>query len=188
MADNEQLINVPLWDRARWKGVAFRYDPSQIPFVALVFTDGDVGVQIVEAWRWILGEVDEHNILRLAFIEGDIPGEDAGYTVHIGMNPEGISKAATAAGKERPKSFLVASRIHRMPTPNSVHLAGFKHEFAKQRRYQLIAARLSPAGELLLAHNAFITKTDAVFKRVTDIGTNDIDKVIFVREAAGPQH
>jgi hypothetical protein len=185
---DQQLINIPLWDKARWKAVGFGYDPSRIPFVALVFTDGDAGIKIFNEWREVLGEVDDHDALRIAFIEGAIPGEEPGYTVHIGMNPEGMIQAAKTAGKDPTDPFLLVSRIHRMPTPDSAHLAGFKREFVRQGRYLLTAARLSSTGELLLARDANIAKTYAIFKQVADIGPHDVDSAIFAREASGPQH
>ena len=185
---NDQLINVPLWDQARWTGVGFAYDSVRIPFVALVFTDGAAGVQIFNAWRRTLGEVDEYDALRVAFIEGDIPGKAPGYTVYIGTNHEALVKVAAAAAHPPPSALFVVSRIHRMPMPNASHLAGFKREFARQRQYLLTAARLSASGELLLARDASIRKTDVVLKHVSDIGLDDVDRAIFVRDDTGPTH
>lgn len=143
---NKPVIDVPLWDEARWTGVGFGYHPKRIPFVALVFGNGDAGIRIFADWRQRFGEADEHNVLRVAFIDADIPGEDAGYTVHIGPNDQGL-----------------VSRVHRMTTAGVRQLAGFKREFARQTHYLLTAGGLSSSGGLEIARDAFIVKTDVIF-------------------------
>lgn len=180
----KQLIDIPLWDRARWKGVAFGYDPRKTPFMALLFTERDAALEIFKGLHAQLGNSDEQNLLRIAFIEGDIPGEDAGYTVHVGMNDETVLSTNPAS-----EMFLMVSRVHRMkPARDSPHLTGFKREFARQHRYLLASACLSPRGELLVAPEDVIQKQHVVFKHVTEIGPNDIDRAIFVREEDSPKH
>lgn len=59
------------------------FEPSRL---ILLFKNYGAGREILSQWVEMLGKYDELNELRISFIEGDIPGEDYGYTVHIGSN------------------------------------------------------------------------------------------------------
>lgn len=184
------LIDVELWNQARWKGVVFGGWPDKPPFMALAFVNGEAGQQIFRGLRDITGPIDTFELIRVAIIEGDIPGEDPGYTVHIGPNLDGIVAAAKAAGSEPPGGMMILTRIHRMnPTPGSPHLARFKGAFAQHQRYSLLGASISATGQnLTIDFEQPIGKTLVIFKHVSNIGKNDIDKAIFVREASQRPH
>lgn len=173
------VIDSKKWDKARWSAVAFMHDPTgeRIPMMGIVFTDLAVGRQIFQDWIRAFGSVDQHEELRVAIIEGDIPGHAPGYSVHIGSNPENTARRLRLAGHNVDAPLvLTVGRIHRMhPEPGSPHLPRFKQEFAKHCRYYLIpvSPKLEPIFDLCIG------KTEVHFRNVADLGPDDVDRVIF---------
>ncbi len=176
------FIDVPAWDAARWKGTGFMYKPdlSIPPQMALLYTDGEAGRRIFRAWRERIGARDEYEELRVSIIEGDIPGQDSGYSVHISANLENVLRRARAAGHElKPEMMFTLSRIHRMnPEPGSRHLAMFKKSFERHGVYELMPAGMGPGGSLVLTPELAITKRQVLFRRVAEIGPRDLDVVV----------
>jgi hypothetical protein len=87
-------MNLPMWDAARWCATAFVHDTfgERPPCLGIVFEDMEAGRRIFAEWRRLLGRVDKHEQLRIALVEGDIPGKPAGYTVHVSSDPEGEAR------------------------------------------------------------------------------------------------
>ena len=96
MIDNERLkhtdrrvlspIDVPLWDRAQWKGTAFVWSeiPDEPPMLAIGFEDGEAGQAIFRAWKDRWGSADMDNMIRVAIITGLSERNPAMYSVVIG--------------------------------------------------------------------------------------------------------
>lgn len=167
----QSFIDPVKWDQAQWVGAAFLHDQSGIypPYMGIVFQRVDVGKQIFAEWRNRLGKVDAKEKLRIAIIEGPIRGEGAGYSVHISSDPSAMEDS----GADR---MVVVSRVHRMtPQPGSPHLARFKKEFQKHRRYSLIPVSLN----LEPFFDDAIEKTKVTFRNAFDISKNDQDAVVF---------
>ncbi len=172
----QTLIDVDSWNAAGWLGTAFLHDESgrEMPRLGIVFTDIRAGNRIFSGWRERLGAVDEFEELRISIIEGDIVGEDPGYTIHISSNP--LNTARRLGSKVEAPKMIIVSRMHRMtPQPGSPHLGRFKKEFAKHKRYQVIpiSAEIQPNFALS------IEKTEVHFRQACDIGRTDLDAVIF---------
>lgn len=104
---------------------------------------------------------------------------------HFNFKPRGGQawRFSLDAGEDAATMAWAFTRAHRMPAPNSPHLAGFKHEYAKQGRYALRAGHLSPQGELQLAADLTIEKSDLVFRQAKDVGRRDIDRMVFGPES-----
>ena len=171
------LIDIALWDRAQWKGVLFVTMPDAPPVLALVFTNQEAGESIFRSWHELLGDEDRDEAIRVSIIDGDIPGKGPGYTVHIGP-------AATRVIAENPfeQVVLYPTRLQRMQTPDSPHLARFKKAFAREGRYWLSAAILEPSGQPLLLQQFRILKTHVIFRTPDEIGRdNDSDQVVLGR-------
>jgi len=97
---SNDLIDVPLWDAAKWQGIVFSYAEEQVPFVALIFLNGDAALRIFADWIRKLGKEDVDDVLRLAFIEGNIPGREPGYSVTIGPHNKNVIATAKGRGEE----------------------------------------------------------------------------------------
>ena len=54
------VVDIHLWDRARWRGAAyFDYGPQVPPVLALMFEDRDAAQKIFVRWRERFGTVDK---------------------------------------------------------------------------------------------------------------------------------
>jgi hypothetical protein len=175
------LINVELWDRARWRGVVFgRGGPHERLYVALVYQDRDAAAEIFRDWHEHIGPVDINELIRLAVVEGDIPGKSPGYTVHISPNVERLLATRDPATKA-PVEFF--TRLQRMPNPTSPHLARFKQDVAEEPRYLLMAAALTGPESFALNPIHAIEKTRIVFRQARDIqAQHDVDSIVLARE------
>ena len=81
-------INLPLWDKAGWKGAGFFVypDPGVAPILALVFKDKEAGASIFVEWRQDFGPRDESGSLRITIITGIDRRNPAHYRMIIGSN------------------------------------------------------------------------------------------------------
>jgi hypothetical protein len=174
----QNFIDPEQWDAARWLGTAFLHDSEgeQAPFMGIVFENIDAGRKLFEHWIERLGARDRYEELRIAIIEGDILGDDAGYSVHISSNPLHTERRLRADGAdfERDQAILV-SRCKRMtPAPDSTHLSQFKADVNKHKRYSLIpvSASVEPV------FDCAIEKNEIHFKQVSEITESDVDAVV----------
>jgi len=185
----QSFIDPPTWDAAGWYGTGFLTAPdhSVPPAVVLMFGDGNAARRIFEDLRKRVGAEDEYEELRIAIVEGDIPGEEPGYSVHIGSHIEHILRRAKAEGHEiEPEYIYTFSRINRMnPEEDSPHLGNFKKSYSRHGFYGLMPGvgegPAFPDKPPRLVPDLAITKKEVVFRRVQDIGPNDFDVVVLKR-------
>jgi hypothetical protein len=173
------------WDKAGWCGVAYLHDPSGVdpPAVGLIFKNRTAGRKIFKGWLQLLGPRDMREELRLAIIEGDVPGEEPGYSVHIGWDPDRIAeREREQGGADDPAWRLTAvcGRVHRMKAPpGSPNLTNFKAEYAKYGRYQLLPVYLA-VGRPQPDPGLMIEKRLVHFRTVEELGPDDIDRLALV--------
>src|SRR5262249_45608540 len=182
-----QVIDGRLWDRARWHGVGYGIGgPEHLPFLALVFTDPFAAEDIFRGWRDLIGgDTDEHELIGIAIIEGEVPNQEPGYSVHIGGNPKPAFNAAARVSTEPTRLPEFARQVHRMPAPHSPRLAGFKEAYARAGRFQLMPAYVAPATRPLISPDLLINKTKIIFRSTSHIPQNDIDSVVFLEPDSG---
>lgn len=179
----QSFIDPPTWDAAGWYGVGFLTPKSDLPAMILMFGDGNAARRIFEGWRKRLGERDVYEELRVAVIEGDIPGLVPGYSVHITTNFEGVERRAKAEGQEiTADEFFTFSKVRRMVSPQpSPLLAKFKASYAGFKSYRLMGAiGGGPADNgvpTFLRDDLTIIKQWVAFRRAEDIGPTDLDVV-----------
>jgi hypothetical protein len=137
------LFDAEAWDKAVWCGVAYLHDPSGVdaPAVGFIFKRQTFGRKIFKGWQQLFGPRDLREELRLTIIEGEVPGEEPGYSVHIGWDPERLAEREMAEGGLG--DAAAREQVHRMQAPpGSPNLANFKAEYAKYGRYQLLPVYL----------------------------------------------
>ena len=167
------------WDAAKWMATAFFCDPTgtEAPLLGIVFENIEVGKQIFADWRERFGEVDEYDELRISIVEGEILGEDPGYTMHISSNPGHTEERMRAQGEKLEiDTAIIISRMYRMtPQPGSPYLSRFKQEFAKHRRYFLmpVSSDVKPEWDLALG------KSEIHFRQASEITREDLDAAVF---------
>ena len=82
----QSVINVHLWDRAKWSGAGFfeiEIEGRKAPVFSLIFRDRDAATRIFEHWRLRFGREDLNNDLYLAIIRGVSPDDPAHYKVLV---------------------------------------------------------------------------------------------------------
>jgi len=178
------LIDDDEWNAAGWNGITYLHDPKgvNLPCFGLVFEKNiEAGKQIFSGWIARLGRIDRYDELRIAIIEGEIPGLKKGYSVHISSDPENIGKRAKAEGIDIKSDYMVsASRVHRMtPEPGSPHLPRFKQEYAKHGRYYLIPVSRSASGQPTPLLEYAIGKAKIYFRDALEISQRDMDSIVF---------
>jgi hypothetical protein len=140
-------INVDLWNEARWRGTIFLFFENAPPALGLAFRNEKAARQIFEDWHKRYGQGDKFEELRISIIEGEITGEQPGYTVHVSVDFENTVRRYRASGLTidvENSMFAMISRINRMnPAPGSKNLGYFKDAYRHYKTYTLIPAILS---------------------------------------------
>ncbi len=152
-----ELFEPTLWRRAELMAVAFATPEGAPPTLGLVFRDADVAGAIFLGWRHALGEVDEHDLIRVAIIEGELRGRAPGYAVHLSIDPG-----------DAPPPPRGGDVWRRMPQAGSPHLRRFQVAYGQHRRYHLAPATLG-GGVAFMTHLA-IGKRRLAMRRISDVG------------------
>jgi len=173
-------INIDLWDKAKWRAVFYAFPPDLPPALGLVFDDRNAAIRIFEEWNKRYGENDIYEELRISIIEGDIPGEDEGYSVHIGSDPDAILSKFSDLDFNYDEDLVVfIGRVHRMnPPADSKNLDLFKRAYRKHKAFLLIPCiTTSDETRIELLFNLGIRKERIIFRNVSEVGPNDIDYI-----------
>ena len=175
----QSLIDIDKWNEARWTATAFLHDPdgAKPPYLGLVFENIDAGRAIFRDLLRRVGVVDTFEELYISIIEGEILGEEPGYSVHISSDPRNTQARLRLRGQELTLDrAIVVSRFHRMtPAPDSPHLKKFKAEIQTHGRYALIP--VSP--QVQPEFDCAIEKKEIHFRQASDITRSDRDSVVF---------
>jgi hypothetical protein len=168
------LINLPLWDKAKWDAIAYVVFPDVDwpPYFALGFKNPEAGKSIFKGWLEKLGRVDRDEALKVTIISGIDKDYPASYRVVIGTNPQ------VAHDDPSSSHFVVVSRIHRMDPPDSRNLDNFRRRLEQFGRYMLIPAHyVNPVTEPNPFFELGVLKSDVRFRSAWEIGENDTDVV-----------
>ena len=127
------IIDLDLWNKGGWKGMAFMSDPGlkMPPLACFVFENEEVGNEIFSNLKKEFGKEDSEEEIRLCFIEKVSSQNPLDYKVHFGSYPEAIFKKFEKYGIE-PESTLLTllSRVHEMNPPKKPSsLEVFKHAY-----------------------------------------------------------
>lgn len=165
------LINMPLWDKSGWFGIAYAHGQnlSEPPVLALAFSKADTAREIFAGWRSRLGEVDKNEELHISLVTGIDSKHPSSYAVVVGSNP--------ALGIESRQTYVVTLfRIHRMDPPDSRNLDTFLRRFETTGRYFLMPAYAATAEvPPKLLTDLWIGKQDLRVIPAWKIGKNDPD-------------
>lgn len=176
-------INVPLWDEAKWVATAFLWAPGKIPIMALSYLNKEPSEKIFEEWRERYGKQDMYEELRVAIVEGELPGKASGYSVHIGVEWDNLIERYKRAGftPTDDDHYISVSRVHRMnPDAGSINLPSFKTAYQEFGGYLLAPAVCNRDGsDIKVNFDLMIAKRELVLRNSSDIGPNDPDFPVF---------
>lgn len=178
------VINLDLWNDAKWKATIVASDGVHMPILGLAFENGNAGKKIFEEWIKRLGHRDAFDEIRVSIIEGDIPGKESGYTVHINTNTDNaIKRLETNNVKVEDTFIMTVGRYQRMnPKLDSKNLLIFKQEYLKHKKYKLIPAYIDKNYQIVPYFDLSIEKQEIIFKDTKDIDENDLDYVVFGKD------
>jgi hypothetical protein len=132
------LIDMPLWDKAKWKGVLYIW-PAEMdfePWMALGFEDGAAAKAIFQGWRARFGGIDKDERIRISILTGVDRSNPNHYTVVVGSN------LLESERGPRVTHFVSVSRIHRMEPSTSRNLTTFVNRFERIGTYRLMPAQI----------------------------------------------
>ena len=173
------LINVDLWNEAKWRGVGFSGAPNEPPAVCLAFENEAAGRRVFDdLLRKIGGPRDPSGMLRVAIVEGPVPGEGDGYTVHIGPDRETamarVMQSQQFEQATEPVLVPFISRLNRMPA--SFRLEAFKREAAGHSVWCICPTGLTTQPDF--ARRIYVKNVH--FRRVEDITSPDDPDAVVV--------
>lgn len=181
------IIDIDLWNKAKWRGMAFVSDPSlkAAPIAGFLFENDKAGEEIFSSLRKQFGEIDHEDEIRLSFIGGISENNPLDYKVHIGSEWKVIVSKMESVGLSPHESlFMGITRIHEMnPPEGSKNLEVFKHAFNYFKKYYITNVKLID-GQLQPEFRNLIEKKNVHFRTKSDVikDPNDEDIIVFSPE------
>lgn len=180
------IIDVDLWNEAKWSGMAFVSDPSlgNPPIACFMFANEQAGEKIFSALKKNFGNTDTKEEIRLSFIEGFSTKAPRDYKVHFGSSREVLVDKLDKYGMEKDESLLVSiTRIHEMNPPNNPSsLTVFKHSYSHFKMF-FITNAVTKNGQLQPSLPNLIQKNKVFFRTKNEVikDKNDEDFVVFAK-------
>jgi hypothetical protein len=165
------LINIPLWDKAKWLGMGFVCIGNEAPILALGFANPNAANQIFAEWNDKFGDFDEENKLRISIIMGINRLQPYNYKVLISTNPKNEDF-------ENYKLIIQTSRCNEMFPKSPANLNNFLSEYKRAGKFVLVPSTMDaetnmpePIGKYALG------KDNLVIRQAWEIGPNDPDVI-----------
>lgn len=168
----QSIINLPLWDKAKWNSFAFiTNDPRKELWLVIFFTDKNAWRKIAEEIRKLIWENDINEIIRLSIIKWVDSENKYHYTVHICNNIE----------KEKIKWWLLinVSRYHTMTPSNDTNLRNIEWIYKILWNYTLYFGFMNiNTGENDIFLDLWIKKRKLNIKEAKNVWKNDLESIV----------
>jgi len=170
----KQFCNSPLWREALWAATTFRWHPTgeAPPVMGLLFADWRKGVNLFRTWTDEFGNADEHDDIRVAIIEGNIPGQAPGYAVRISP-----AQADWNPNRAEQPPLGQVQRMHPLSHMPEM-LMEFKREYLRHHEFLLAPVVQRDDNQLWFNANAGIIKRELVLRRASEIAEDEPDAII----------
>jgi hypothetical protein len=166
------VIDIALWNKARWRGVAFfDFGPGRPPAIGLMFDNGGAARAIFERWRGRFGQRDSNDSIFVGIVRGISKSNPTHYRVLI-------TSALPNSDEPEPDSrrlTTVASRIQTMEPETSENLERFLSAYRRTGAYWLAPVVLQPVGKPDLLADLAIFKRAVSIKAADEVGRHDIE-------------
>lgn len=175
------MIDIDAWDNAVWRGAGFVLGYMPYPIMLLIFVNEKFAIKIFKDWSSIVGKHDPDDKIRIALVEGDVPGEPTGYYVVVGNNIDQVIKFAERNGISVDE--LIIQRVSRIiranPKDNFQMFNGFKRAYKAAGEYMLVPAIVDErTGKVCPLFEYGIHKKKLVYRNIADITENDEDAIL----------
>jgi hypothetical protein len=151
------------------------------PIIGLVFGNWVKGVEIFRYWIDAVGNADENDDLRVAILEGSVPGQTEGYTVRLSPS---LNEYLEDGDEDRNQVGQVV-RMHPQfgtaapGTPDM--LARFKQEYERHGEFMLAPVVQRDDDQLYMNVQQGIIKRELIVRHVSEIG-EDEPEMLALRE------
>ena len=175
------MIDIEAWNKAVWRGAGFVLGYMLLPALLLPFANEKYAIKIFEDWIKIIGRDDKKEDIRIALVEGDVPGEASGCYVVVGNNIDEAMKRAEKGGFSADETMILnVSRIIRAnPRDNFQSFNYFKEAYHQYGEYMLMPAVLNEkTGEIKPLPQYGIHKKQLIYRHISDITENDQDAIL----------
>ncbi len=175
------MIDLDAWDNAVWRGAGFYLGYLPLPTLLLPFVNEKYAIKIFEDWIVTVGKEDKNEDIRIALVEGDVPGEAAGYYVVVGNNIDEAVKRAQSSGAFVDELMIInVSRIIRAnPKDNFKMFNYFKEAYHKYGEYILMPAVINElTGQIKPLPKYGILKKQLIYRHISEITENDQDAIL----------
>lgn len=178
------IINIPLWDRARWVATGFGVLPNEGQiFIGPVFKDREAAEKIFDEWRRNFGDSDDHEVIELSIVEHPDESKDFSYYVHISRSKESLLASIDAANNEEKRYFMLDARYHQMHCrERSPNLSAFKEYYKRLGEYLFVPHVWEGADPVPLFDFA-IRKKKVYFKRTDQLADDDLCQIVIKDDA-----
>jgi SEFIR domain len=177
------IIDIDLWNKATWAGMAFVIDPSlrSPPIACFMFDDEEAGNEIFHNLKADFGDVDEEEEIRLSFVESISEKSPLDYKVHFGSSVEVLFNRLKKSGVEPDSTLLMmVSRINEMnPPKDPSSLTMFKHAYSYFKHYYITNAFVRN-GQLCPNMDNLIEKKSVNFRVKSEVVCNKHDEDIIL--------
>lgn len=165
------VIDVPLWNQARWRGTAyfgFKDEEGAPPILGLLFQDEVSGRQIFEGWRYRFGRIDSEEQIRVLFVLGVSKRNPLFYRVSIGTNLDLLD------AKNPNQPILIPNRSQTMEPEDTTKRELFFDQYRKVGKFLLVPAFGTPES-FRPALDLAIGKTQLAVRNAWELGLEDPD-------------
>lgn len=164
------VLNLPLWDDARWRGLAYTFPrrPGDIPEVHFSFENIEAGRKIFQGWLKKFGPVDLDNSIRLTLVLGVDRNHPNSYRLVVGN-----CDADVPHSDARILGFSLRSQ--EMSPTNGRNLDQFLARYRQLGRYRIAPFEHQPTAEPLVISSPAIRIEKRHLKIVSawEVGPDD---------------
>lgn len=145
-------IVLPLWDKAKWKGVGVALPGSDgeaaPPLMALAFENIDAGQKVFRGWRKKVGAENQDGWLSVTVITGIHRNSPLDYRVAIGISESYLKTRMTGQ-----RLFASVYRMHDMTPSSSRNLDNLQEHFRRAGFVFLMPAAFNSASPGIIEMN-----------------------------------
>jgi hypothetical protein len=170
------IIDMSLWDKAKWRGFGFVFHPQDGLYIFLAFDNIEYGKKILDKWLQNFGSLDKEDIINITIIKGIDKKEPFAYKIMISKNEKFI-KSTISDG-----IVNIVSRFHKMDAKTPENLNNLISCFNYFKKYKLIPASINDKGEVEPIFDKAIVKTTLIIKNAWEIGVHDLARSVIQRD------
>jgi len=170
------VIDVELWDKAKWKGFGFAFHPLKGIYLVIVFEKIEYGIKIFDKWINKLGEIDKNDLINITIIKGIDKNNPFYYKVMIDKNQEAFKSFS------HDEIFKTVYGFRKMNAKSSENLDNLIQGLNHFKKYKLVPASINNREESEPIFNKAIMKTSLVVKDAWEIGLNDFERAVIQKD------